>query len=203
MTSDIFNAIAEVTSHDSFDLVVQEADDALRIRGHLPAGRKLALQLWPHRVSSLSSLDADFTIESDATLSLQIQYRGTAGKSFSCKTAQHHIGAQGQSTVTVNAVGEDTTHFDYVGTIEVPEKVENITATQRFRGLLLSSSATITATPIMRVASRDTNCEHGTSIGPIDPDILEYCSLCGISKKSAQDVYVSGFLGECQRIEST
>lgn len=203
MTSDIFNAIAEVTSPEIVDLVVQATDDALQIRGHLPAGRKLTFQLWPHRVPSLSSLDADFTIESNATLSLKIQYRGTDEKSFSCRTAQHHIGAQGQSTVTVNAVGEGTTHFDYVGTIEVPEKVENITATQRFRGLLLSSSSTITATPVMRVASRDTTCEHGTSIGPIDPEILEYCSLRGISKKGAQDVYVSGFLGECQCIEST
>ncbi|MDE6575785.1 MAG: SufD family Fe-S cluster assembly protein [Opitutales bacterium] len=203
MTSHIFNAIAAITSQDSVDLVVQETDGTLQIRGHLPSGRKLALQLWPHRVASLSSLDADFTIESGATLSLQIQYHGTAEQSFSCKTSQYHMGAQGKSTVTVNAVGEDTAHFDYIGTIEVPEKVENITATQRFRGLLLSPSATITATPVMRVASRDTVCEHGTSIGPIDPEILEYCSLRGIDQKSTQDIYVSGFLGECQRIENT
>jgi Fe-S cluster assembly protein SufD len=96
--------------------------------------------------------------------------------------------------VELRVVGEDESRVDYVGKIEVPERVTAVRVEQRSRSLVFSEAAHVHVEPAMDVRSRDVECIHGAAIGGIDSEILHYFSVRGIGASSAKKLYIAGFL---------
>jgi Fe-S cluster assembly scaffold protein SufB len=140
------------------------------------------------------SLEVILHLETEAKAEIRIFYHGTNHSTFTCRTLQCHLGNGGASKVELRSIGEDEARIDYVGKIEIPERVVAVKAEQRSKSLVFSEAVRIHVEPAMDVHSRDVECIHGATIGGIDSEILHYFSVRGIETPLAKELYIAGFL---------
>jgi Fe-S cluster assembly scaffold protein SufB len=133
-------------------------------------------------------------LEEKAEATIRLLCHGQERSAFTFRTLQKHVGNDSKSVVDVRCVCEDKARINYYGKIEVPEHIVGVKVEQKNKNLLLSSDACIYTEPAMDIRSKDVECFHGAAIGGMDPEILQYFSMRGIEKSSAQELYIAGFL---------
>jgi Fe-S cluster assembly scaffold protein SufB len=133
-------------------------------------------------------------LEERAEAMIRLLYHGRERSAFTLRTFQRHVGSDSKSVVEVRCVCEDEARVDYYGKIEVPEHIVGVKVEQKNKNLLLSSRACVHTEPAMDIRSKDVECFHGAAIGGIDLEVLQYFSMRGVGKSSAQELYIAGFL---------
>ncbi|MGB1104550.1 MAG: Fe-S cluster assembly protein SufD [Crocinitomicaceae bacterium] len=90
--------------------------------------------------------------------------------------------------------GQSTGVFN--GKVIVRPDAQVINAYQNNGNILLSDQATVDSKPELEIYADDVKCSHGSTTGQLDENALFYLQTRGISKKKAEKILVSAFIGE-------
>jgi len=90
--------------------------------------------------------------------------------------------------------GQSTGVFN--GKVIVRPDAQVINAYQNNGNILLSDKATVDSKPELEIYADDVKCSHGSTTGQLDESALFYLQTRGISKKKAEKMLVSAFIGE-------
>lgn len=106
----------------------------------------------------------------------------------------HHTAPHTRSSTILKGVARDTAQVSFTGRIIVAEKCPDTNAFLTERILLLSDTAKAEAVPDLEILTDDVKCSHAASISHIPESQLFYLMSRGLSKKSAEELIVEGFL---------
>jgi Fe-S cluster assembly protein SufD len=121
---------------------------------------------------------------------------GKGTQLFDQRTRQLHLAPNGRSDLLYKNALLDQSKAVFSGIIKVEEQAQQTDAYQTNRNLLLSPEAEADSLPGLEILANEVKCSHGATIGEIDEDQLFYLLSRGISKASAEELLVNGFLDE-------
>jgi Fe-S cluster assembly protein SufD len=121
---------------------------------------------------------------------------GKGTQLFDQRTRQLHLAPNGRSDLLYKNALLDQSKAIFSGIIKVEEQAQQTDAYQTNRNLLLSPEAEADSLPGLEILANEVKCSHGATIGEIDEEQLFYLLSRGISKASAEELLVNGFLDE-------
>ena len=121
---------------------------------------------------------------------------GKGTQLFDQRTRQLHLAPNGRSDLLYKNALLDQSKAVFSGIIKVEEQAQQTDAYQTNRNLLLSPDAEADSLPGLEILANEVKCSHGSTIGEIDEEQLFYLLSRGISKASAEELLVNGFLNE-------
>lgn len=98
-----------------------------------------------------------------------------------------------QSNVFYKGMASDRGKAVYNGRVIVPQDSQKVVADQYNPNLLLSNKAEINAKPELLINADDVRCTHGSTVGHIDRDALNYIRCRGLSYESALGLLLYAF----------
>ena len=108
----------------------------------------------------------------------------------------HHRAPRTRATTTLKGVARDQSQLKFKGRIIIDPKCNQTSSFLTERILLLSDQARAEAIPDLEILTDDVKCSHAASISHLDEEQLFYLMSRGLSKKQAEKLIVSGFLGK-------
>ena len=106
-------------------------------------------------------------------------------KTESCKSDQNYKGILNDSSKGV-----------YNSFTIVDQDAQKTEGYQLSKGILLSEESSFFSKPELRIYADDVKCSHGSTIGPIDEQIIFYIRSRGINKREAINILVKSFIQE-------
>ena len=100
----------------------------------------------------------------------------------SCKSSQRYKG-----------ILTDNSKASYLSKTYVDKEAQLTEAYQLSKGILLSDSSTFHSKPELKIYADDVKCSHGSTIGPIDKDLLFYLRSRGLNKKKSMALLLKSF----------
>lgn len=111
--------------------------------------------------------------------------------SENCTSNQSYKGVLGGKSVAA-----------FTGSIFVERDAQKTSAYQQNHNILLSDAAKIYTRPQLEIYADDVKCNHGATVGKLDPEAIYYMRQRGISMDAARRLQVVGFAGDVVRLES-
>jgi Fe-S cluster assembly protein SufD len=87
----------------------------------------------------------------------------------------------------------------FKGKILVRQPAQKTDAKQTSKALLLSDDATIHSQPALEIYADDVKCTHGSTIGPVDEDMVFYLRSRGVSLEAARHLLTYAFAADITR----
>ena len=130
-------------------------------------------------------------------------YVGNNNIEYDLHTIQHHQAPNSTSNLLIKSVLNDESHLNYHGLIRIDENCNGSHAYQKNQNLILSHKAVVKSEPDLEILSNEVFCTHGSTTGKPNKEQLYYLQTRGLSPKTAQEIYVKGFLDEVrEKIQS-
>ncbi len=107
-----------------------------------------------------------------------------------------HAKPHGTSRQIFQGVLEDKGRAVFDGLIHVHEQAQRTDASQSNRNLLLSRQALANSNPRLEILADDVKCNHGSTVGFLDPDALFYLRTRGIGEVEAKAMLVYAFAND-------
>jgi len=139
-------------------------------------------------------------IESEIKLNIFGLFTGKNTDEFHVETIQHHKAPGSLSNLLIKGVFEDKSKFIYQGLIRLEKSAQKSHAYQKNQNLILSPGVFVDSRPFLEILANDVFCTHGSTTGKLNKDQLFYAESRGLSKKTAQNMLVSGFVNEIYNI---
>ena len=99
-----------------------------------------------------------------------------------CKSSQRYKG-----------VLTDQSKASYLSKTFVDRVAQKTEGYQLSKGILLSDTSYFHSKPELRIFADDVKCSHGSTIGPIDKNLLFYLRSRGLNKKEATSLLIKSF----------
>ena len=112
----------------------------------------------------------------------------------------HHDSKHGCSDTIFKGIASDSAIGSFQGRITVSPEASDCKAHLTSKNLLLSDSATINSKPELVIENDDVVCSHGTTVGSLDPEILLYCRMRGMSLEQAKYLLLQSY---CSSLTNT
>jgi len=139
----------------------------------------------------------NFKIESsDVNLDILGLYMGNGSDNFELKTNQYHIAPNSTSNLLIKGVFDDRSKFIYQGLIKIEKAGQKSHAYQKNKNLILSEKAFVDSRPFLEILADDVFCTHGSTTGKINEESLFYLKSRGLQQKTAEKLYIAGFVQE-------
>ncbi len=106
----------------------------------------------------------------------------------------HHKAKNTRAETTLHGVGRDSSYVRFEGRIIIDPDCGNSNSFLTERVLLLSDSAKAETVPDLEIHTDDVKCSHAASISRIPEQQLFYLQSRGISRATAENMIVEGFL---------
>ncbi len=106
----------------------------------------------------------------------------------------HHKSRSTRAQTMLKGVARGSARIRFFGRIVIDEGCPDTQSFLEERILLLSPTAVAEAVPELEILSDDVKCSHAASISNIPENELHYLMSRGISKQSAENMIVKGFL---------
>jgi Fe-S cluster assembly protein SufD len=87
----------------------------------------------------------------------------------------------------------------FKGKILVRQPAQKTDAKQTSKSLLLSDDATMNSQPALEIYADDVKCTHGSTIGPVDEDMVFYLRSRGVSLEAARHLLTYAFAADITR----
>ncbi len=87
----------------------------------------------------------------------------------------------------------------FKGKIFVQKDAQKTDAKQTSKALLLSNDAYMNSQPALEIYADDVKCTHGSTIGPVDEDMIFYLRSRGISQEAARHLLTYAFAADITR----
>jgi Fe-S cluster assembly protein SufD len=114
-------------------------------------------------------------------------------------TLLHHEKASCPSHELYKYILGDRSSGVFKGKIYVQKDAQKTNSKQTSKSLLLSDDATIDAMPALEIYADDVKCTHGSTIGPLDEDMLFYLRSRGVSMDAAKHLLSYAFAADITR----
>jgi Fe-S cluster assembly protein SufD len=85
------------------------------------------------------------------------------------------------------------------GKILVRQIAQKTDSKQTSKALLLSDDATMNSQPALEIYADDVKCTHGSTIGPVDEDMMFYLRTRGVSREAARHLLTYAFAADITR----
>jgi len=139
----------------------------------------------------------DFQIKaSGVNLDILGLFVGKKSDQFELKTNQYHIAPNSISNLLIKGVFDDQSKFVYQGLIKIEKSGQKSHAYQKNKNLILSEKVYVDSRPFLEILANDVFCTHGSTTGKINEESLFYLKSRGLDQKTAEKLYVSGFIQE-------
>lgn len=162
---------------------------------------------WLDRAARLRTLDVSLgsrltrshltaTLEGEAAdAKLEGVYVGTGTQQFDFRTLQDHVAPHSTSDLLYKGALKDTSRAGYEGVVRMGPHASASAAAQANHNLLLNRGATADSVPVLEILAKDVErCNHGATVGQVDPDTLYYLQTRGLNDTDARELIVAGFL---------
>ncbi len=139
----------------------------------------------------------DFKIKSPGiNLNIYGLFVGKKADDFQLKTNQYHIAPNSTSNLLIKGVFDDKSQFIYQGLIKIEKTGQKSHAYQKNKNLILSEKVYVDSRPFLEILANDVFCTHGSTTGKINEESLFYLKSRGLDQKTAEKLYISGFIQE-------
>lgn len=108
----------------------------------------------------------------------------------------HHAVPHCTSGQLFKGVAGDESHAAFTGHIYVAEDAQKTVALQENHNIVLSDKARIDTRPQLEIYADDVKCNHGATIGRLDPEAIYYMRQRGIGIQAAKRLQIEGFIDE-------
>ncbi|MEW5923255.1 MAG: Fe-S cluster assembly protein SufD [Candidatus Zixiibacteriota bacterium] len=113
---------------------------------------------------------------------------------FDYHTLHHHEASESFSNIDFKVVLKDKAVSSYTGLIRINEDTKNCEAYQLNRNLLLNRGTKAESIPELEILCDQVRCSHGSTTGPIDPEMLFYLKSRGFGNDEAIKTLITGFV---------
>jgi Fe-S cluster assembly protein SufD len=114
-------------------------------------------------------------------------------------TLLHHEKAHCPSHELYKHVLDGKSTAVFKGQIFVQKDAQKTDSKQTSKTLLLSDDAYINAQPALEIYADDVKCTHGSTIGPVDQDMMFYLRTRGVSLEAARHLLTYAFAADVTR----
>ena len=118
---------------------------------------------------------------------------GSSKQSIDNKTEINHNYPNCVSSQRYKGVLTDEAKASYLSKTFVNKIAQKTEAYQLSKGILLSENSYFHSKPELRIFADDVKCSHGSTIGPIDSDLLFYLRSRGLDKKTSTSLLIKSF----------
>lgn len=108
----------------------------------------------------------------------------------------HHAVPHCTSNQLFKGVAGDESHAVFTGHIYVAQDAQKTVALQENHNIVLSDKARIDTRPQLEIYADDVKCNHGATIGRLDPEAIYYMRQRGIGIEAAKRLQIEGFIDE-------
>ncbi len=108
----------------------------------------------------------------------------------------HHNAIECESNQIYKGVFDDESAGKFNSTVFVAKDSQKTFSKQKNNNILLSDYCSVNSNPQLEIYADDVKCEHGSTIGQLDPKALFYFRSRGLNKKLAISMLLKAFLGE-------
>ena len=109
------------------------------------------------------------------------------------KTQINHNFPNSVSSQRYKGILTDQAKASYLSKTFVDRIAQKTEAYQLSKGILLSDDSYFHSKPELRIFADDVKCSHGSTIGPIDKDLLFYLRSRGLNKKKSMSLLIKSF----------
>ena len=137
-----------------------------------------------------------------ASIVLDGLFAGTGTQHLDNRTVIDHSQPHCESLELYKGVLDQNARGVFDGLIIVRPGAQKTVSKQTNRNLLLSPNAIVDSKPNLEIHNNDVKCNHGSTIGQIDPEQLFYLQSRGIGEAEARRLLIYAFASEvADRIE--
>jgi len=112
------------------------------------------------------------------------------------KTQVNHRAINCMSSQRYKGILTDDAKASYLSKTHVDKIAQKTQAYQLSKGILLSDNSYFHSKPELRIFADDVKCSHGSTIGPIDGDLLFYLRSRGLNKKQSTSLLIKSFFND-------
>ena len=109
------------------------------------------------------------------------------------KTQVNHNFPNCTSSQRYKGILTDQAKASYLSKTFVDKLAQKTQAYQLSKGILLSDNSYFHSKPELKIYADDVKCSHGSTIGPIDKDLLFYLRSRGLDKKKSTSLLIKSF----------
>jgi len=109
------------------------------------------------------------------------------------KTQINHNFPNCKSSQRYKGVLTDQSKASYLSKTFVDKIAQKTEAYQLSKGILLSNNSYFHSKPELKIFADDVKCSHGSTIGPMDGDLLFYLRSRGLNKKNSMSLIIKSF----------
>ena len=126
-------------------------------------------------------------------------YAGAGERHADCQTFVDHVAPNGTSSQDFRGILGGQAKGVFSGAVLVRTGAQKTSASQSNANLLLSREATADTKPQLEIFADDVQCQHGATVGQIDPEELFYLRSRGLDEAAARGILTLGFAREITR----
>ena len=131
-----------------------------------------------------------------ATVEVVGLFFGEGTQTLDYRMLINHIGRNTTSDVFLKGAVEDDAESVFTGLLRIEKGAVRSSAFETNRNLVLSENAKAHSVPNLEILCDDVVCGHGSSVGPLDEDLLYYLMSRGLRRPRAERLLVKGFFRE-------
>lgn len=143
----------------------------------------------------LGRVSIDVTLHEGAHFELGGVIIGGGEQTLEIVTTLRHIEPNATSNQIVRSVLGGRATGSYLGKVAVARHAQKTDASQSFKAMLLTRTATANAKPELEIFADDVKCAHGAAIGELDATALFYLESRGIAPADAKAMLLRAFVG--------
>ena len=132
-------------------------------------------------------------IGKEASVDLDGIFFASSNQIIDNKTQINHNVPSCKSSQRYKGILTDNSRASYLSKTYVDKEAQLTEAYQLSKGILLSDSSTFHSKPELKIYADDVKCSHGSTIGPIDKDLLFYLRSRGLNKKKSMALLLKSF----------
>ena len=123
-------------------------------------------------------------------------FTGTGSQHLDNRTVIDHIKPHCESYELYKGILDQNARGVFDGRIIVRPDAQKTVSKQENRNLLLSETAVVDSKPTLEIHNDDVKCNHGSTIGQIEPESLFYLRSRGIGLEEARNLLVHAFASQ-------
>lgn len=135
-------------------------------------------------------------IEQGAECNLEGIYITDADQHADNQIRMHHAVPNCASDQLFKGIAEGNSSVVFTGQIYVDKDAQRTVALQQNHNIVLSDTAKVNTRPQLEIYADDVKCNHGATVGRLDPEAIYYMRQRGIGIEAARRLQIEGFVDE-------
>jgi Fe-S cluster assembly protein SufD len=145
----------------------------------------------------LGRLDLGVTLEGNGSSSdVSGLYFGEESQRLDYRVVITHVGRSTTSDVFLKGALEGSSQSVFTGLLRIEKDALKTSSFETNRNLVLSENASAHSVPNLEILCNDVVCGHGSSVGPLEEELLYYLQSRGLSRPRAERLLIRGFFAE-------